>query len=450
MLSSLILRSTRVVTPEGVRPAAIEVREGRIVAVHAHDAVPAGLPVHEAHDAVIAPGLVDSHVHVNEPGRSEWEGFATATAAAAAGGVTTFADMPLNSVPATVSRRALGSKRAVAQGQCAVDVAFLAGIVPGPAYEWQPLLDAGVVGFKCFMVPSGVEEFGAVSEDDLDRALPVLARLGATLMVHAEWPGALLNAPLSTRRFAEWANSRPAASEAKAIEVVAALAARHGARVHIVHVSSAEGCRMIADAKARGVKISGETCPHYLTFTASDVPDGATVFKCAPPLRSGDDRDALWAALADGTLSQVVSDHSPCPPAMKALESGDFALAWGGIASLQLGLPAVWTAARERGVSLATLSQWMSTAPAALLGIGNRKGAIAAGRDADFVVWTPEATFTVDPGALLQKHPLTPYAGRTLHGVVHATYLGGTRVYTPGTGVTSRLGKLLYREVVLA
>lgn len=450
MLSSLILRSTRVVAPDGVRPAAIEVREGRIVALHDHDAAPLGLPVHEAHDAVIAPGLVDSHVHVNEPGRSEWEGFATATAAAAAGGVTTLADMPLNSVPATVSRRALGSKRAVAQGQCAVDVAFLAGVVPGPSFEWQPLLDAGVVGFKCFMVPSGVEEFGAVSEDDLDRALPLLARMHATLMVHAEWPAALLHAPLSTRSYTEWAASRPASSEAKAIEVVTTLAERHGARVHIVHVSSAEGCRVIAEARARGVRVTAETCPHYLTFTASDVPEGATVFKCAPPLRTSGDRDALWAALADGTLSQVVSDHSPCPPALKALESGDFSQAWGGIASLQLGLPAVWTLARERGVSLAMLSQWMSTNPATLLGLGNRKGSIAPGRDADFVVWTPESTFTVDAAALLQKHPLTPYAGRTLAGVVHATYLGGVRIYTPGTGVTSRLGRLLYREVVLA
>ncbi len=450
MLSSLILRSTRVVTPEAVRPAAIEVLEGRIVAVHAHDAAPSGLPVHEAHDAVIAPGLVDSHVHVNEPGRSEWEGFATATAAAAAGGITTFADMPLNSIPATVSRRALGSKRAVAQGQCAIDVAFLAGIVPSTGLEWAPLHDAGVVGFKCFLVPSGVDEFPAVTEADLERALPTLTRLGATLMVHAESPDALLNPPLSTRSHAEWAASRPAAAELRAIESVAALAERHGAQVHIVHVSSADGCRAIAAARARGVRITAETCPHYLTFTGDDVPSGATVFKCAPPLRTSTDRDALWAALADGTLSQVVSDHSPCPPAMKALESGDFAAAWGGIASLQLGLPVVWSAARERGVPFATLSQWMSAAPAQLLGLANKKGAIAPGRDADFVVWTPEATFTVEPKTLLQKHALTPYAGRSLAGVVHATYLAGTRIFTPATGVTSRLGRLLYREVVLA
>ena len=449
-MSTLILRSTRVVTPAGVRPAAIEVRHGRIAAVHAHDAVPAGLAVHEAHDAVIAPGLVDSHVHVNEPGRSEWEGFATATAAAAAGGVTTIADMPLNSIPATVSRRALGSKRAAAQGQCAVDVAFLGGVIPGPAFEWQGLHESGVVGFKCFMVPSGVDEFPPVSEADLERALPALARLNSTLMVHAEWPGLLLDPPLSARRFEDWAASRPAAAEERAIEVVAALAERHGAAVHIVHVSSAEGCRAVAAAQARGVRMTAETCPHYLTFTANEVPEGATVFKCAPPLRTAADRDALWAALAHGTLSQVVSDHSPCPPALKALESGDFALAWGGIASLQHGLPVVWTAARARGVPFERVLHWMSSAPAALLGLGARKGAIAPGRDADFVVWTPESTFTVDAAALLQRHALTPYLGRTLSGVVHATYLAGTRIYTPGTGVTSRLGRLLYREVAFA
>lgn len=449
-MNSLILRSTRVVTPEGVRAASIEVRDGRIVALHPHDAPPDGLGVHEAHDAVISPGLVDSHVHVNEPGRTEWEGFATATAAAAAGGVTTIADMPLNSIPATVHRRALGSKRAVAQGQCAIDVAFLAGIVPGSSLEWQPLFDAGVVGFKCFLTPSGVDEFPHVTESDLEQALPALARLHATLMVHAEWPSALGAAPLSTRRYAEWAESRPAAAESRAIEIVTALAERHGASVHIVHVSSEAGCAAIRSARARGVRVSAETCPHYLVFTAGDVPDGATVFKCAPPLRTAADREALWAALADGTLSQVVSDHSPCPPSAKALESGDFSAAWGGIASLQLGLPVVWTAARERGIPFETLSRWMSEAPARLLGIAGRKGAIAPGHDADLVIWTPEATFTVDPGTLLQRHALTPYAGRTLAGVVHATYLSGRRVFTPATGVTSRLGRLLYREVVLA
>ena len=326
-MDPLILCSTRVVTPEGVRPAAIDIRAGRIVALRPLDADLTGLPIHDAHDAVIAPGLVDSHVHVNEPGRTAWEGFASLTRAAAAGGVTTVADMPLNSIPATVNRSALGAKRAVAAGQCHVDVGFLAGVVPTkrPEVELAGLHESGVLGFKCFLVPSGVAEFAAASEADLDRALPVLAARDAVLMVHAEWPAALkpdaLNGP--TRQHAAWAASRPAAAEVEAIERLAALAERHGARVHIVHVSSAEGCRAIAAARARGVRMTAETCPHYLTFTGDEVPEGATEFKCAPPLRTAADRDALWEALLAGTLDQIVSDHSPCPPELKALDSGD-------------------------------------------------------------------------------------------------------------------------------
>ena len=454
-MNSLILCSSRVVTPEGVRPAGLEIRHGRIVALHDLEAWPTDLPIHDAHDAVLAPGLVDSHVHVNEPGRTEWEGFAHATRAAAAGGVTTLADMPLNSIPATVNRNALSGKRSAASGQCHVDVGFLGGVVPGRRLELEltGLHDAGVLGFKCFLAPSGVNEFAAVTEAELERALPRLAALGDTLMVHAEWPATLATSstPASTRSHAAWAASRPAAAEVEAIERIARLAERHGARVHIVHVSSAEGCRAIAAARARGVLMTAETCPHYLVFTGDDVPEGATEYKCAPPLRGAADRDALWAALEHGTLDQIVSDHSPAPTALKALDSGDFMAAWGGIASLQLGLPAVWTAARERGIPFARLSRWMSAAPARLLGLQARKGALAPGFDADVVVWTPEQTFTVDPAALQHRHPLTPYRGRTLHGVVHATYLRGRRVYAQGPeGLSGPFGQSIYPETILA
>ena len=469
-MSTLALRSNRVVTPHGVRAATLEVRDGIIVALHAHDHEPQGMPLHEAHDAVIMPGLVDTHVHVNEPGRTAWEGFLSATRAAAAGGVTTLVDMPLNSVPATVNRVALGTKRAAAQGQCAVDVGFLGGIVGGNVgdigstgvvaggvmagrpQEVTGLHDAGVLGFKCFLVPSGVDEFPPLGEADLAVALGSLAPLNALLMAHCELPGPLAAAPTptSTRRYAEYLATRPATAETAAIAMLLRLAEPRRARVHIVHLSSADSLPLIAAARARGVAVTAETCPHYLCFAAEDVPDGATEYKCAPPIRSRADREALWQALADGTIDQVVSDHSPCPPELKGRERGDFMAAWGGIASLQLGLPVVWTGMRERGVPFEQLAQWMGAAPARLVGLDHRKGAIAPGRDADFVVWSPEQEFTVRAEDLLHRHPLTPYLGRRLAGVVHATYLHGRRVFAQGAGVEGVHGRLLYREAVNA
>jgi allantoinase len=461
-LSTLALRSTRVVTPEGVRPATLEVRDGTIVALHSHDAVPAGVPLHEAYDAVIMPGLVDTHVHVNEPGRTEWEGFATATRAAAAGGVTTLVDMPLNSVPATLTRAALAAKRAAAAGKCAVDVGFLGGVVGAGSGERseaggndEPLAglhEAGVLGFKCFLVPSGVDEFPPVGEAELARALARLAPLNTVLMAHCELPGPLAAAPAppATRRYHAYLASRPAEAETAAVTLLLRLAEQHHARVHVVHVSSAGSLPLIAAARARGVAVTAETCPHYLTFTAADVPDGATEYKCAPPIRGDADRDALWRGLADGTLDQVVSDHSPCPPELKRREQGDFMAAWGGIASLQLGLPALWTGMRARGLPLERLAHWMSAAPARLVGLGHRKGAIAPGRDADLVAWSPEREFVVRAGDLLQRHPLTPYLGHTLAGVVLATWLKGERVFAQGSAVAGANGQMLHRETISA
>lgn len=450
-MSAWGLRSRRVLTPEGVRAALIEVRDGRIVALHAHDAPPAALAIIDVGDDVVMPGLVDTHVHVNEPGRTAWEGFASATRAAAAGGVTTLLDMPLNSIPATVSRAGFASKQSAAQGQCHVDVGFLGGVVPGREREIAGLADAGVLGFKCFLSPSGVDEFPCVGESELAAALPGIARLGAVLMAHAESPAVLAAAPapLATRHYAEYAASRPAAAETAAIALFLRLAQAHGARVHVVHVSSAESLPLIAAARANGVRVTAETCPHYLHFAAGDVPEGATEYKCAPPIRSAADRNALWAALADGTLDLVVSDHSPCPPAMKQRESGDFMAAWGGIASLQLGLPVVWSGMRTRGLPIERLAHWMCEAPARLAGL-SRKGRLAPGADADLVVWSPERTFTVRGSALHHRHPLTPYEGATLHGVVQASYLRGERVYDAQSGVREGLGRLLYREIVLS
>jgi allantoinase len=419
--SRTVLRARRAVVDGHEQPAAVVLEGPRIVAVLPADTPVAGGTVEEvvlADDEVLLPGLVDSHVHVNEPGRTEWEGFATATRAAAAGGITTIVDMPLNSLPPTVDVAALEVKRKAAAGQCAVDVAFWGGAVPGNLGDLRGLHDAGVVGFKCFMVDSGVPEFPPLL--DPEPALRELASFGALLIAHAE-DGALLT-DARGRRYADFVASRPGAAEDSAIARLIAAARTTGARVHVVHLSSAAALPMLAAARADGVAVTVETCPHYLALTAEEVPDGDTRFKCCPPVREAANREALWQGLADGVIDMVVSDHSPCTPDLKRLDSGDFGEAWGGIASLQITLPVVWSQARARGHDLADVVRWMATAPAHLTGLVG-KGRIAAGAAADLVVFAPDATFEV--GTLHHRNPLTPYTGRTLTGVVRSTWLAG-------------------------
>ena len=446
----LIVRGERVATVEGIRPAAVHIALGRIERVAGYDEPTGPAPVIDAGDAVVFPGLVDSHVHVNEPGRTDWEGFASATRAAAAGGVTTLVDMPLNSIPATTSVAALEAKRAAADAQCAVDVGFLGGVVPGNAGELRGLHYAGVLGFKCFLAPSGVAEFPPVSEPELRAALPVLAELSAVLMVHAELPHLLTQlAPgraSAPRHYSTWLRSRPEAAESEAVALLCSLADELGARVHIVHVSAAQSAAIIAAARRRRVRVTAETCPHYLTLHEGEIRDGATEFKCAPPIRDAANREQLWAALLRGDLDQVVSDHSPCPAALKHPDSGDFIAAWGGIASLELGLALVWTGARERGVPLERLTGWLCEGPARLVGLDSRKGRIAPGYDADLVVWRPEVEFTVNPLELRQRHPVTPYAGRRLAGRVEATYLRGEPAFRRGEPAGRPRGRLITRR----
>ncbi|HEV8629543.1 MAG TPA: allantoinase AllB [Thermoanaerobaculia bacterium] len=450
-MSALVVRGRRVVTPEGVRPASVHVAGGVIVAVAAYDdAGPSGAPRLEAGELLVMPGLLDTHVHVDEPGRTEWEGFRTATRAAAAGGVTTLVDMPLNSIPATTSVAAFQVKLAAAAGQLAVDVGFWGGVVPGNAGELRGLAEAGVFGYKCFLVPSGVAEFAAVTEADLRMAAPLLAELGLPLLAHAELPGpiAAVEAALagaSPRSHATWLASRPPAAEGEAVALLLRLARDYGLQVHVVHVSAREVLSPLRAARELGLPVTAETCPHYLTFAAEEIPDGATTFKCAPPIRERANNEALWRALEAGDLDLVASDHSPCPPAMKELTTGDFFRAWGGIASLELGLAAVWSGARRRGIAAEKLAQWMAAAPAALAGLAGRKGALAPGHDADLVLWDPEATFRVDPAALRQRHLLTPYAGRELHGVVVTTILRGEVVYDGGQLRGEPRGRILRR-----
>jgi allantoinase len=434
-------------TPDGLVPALIAVTDGKISGVHdrTEETTFAAVPVHRlAADEVLLPGLVDTHVHVNEPGRTDWEGFATATRAAAAGGVTTIVDMPLNSLPPTIDAASLELKRAAADGQCWVDVAFWGGAVPGNERQRAGLRTAGVRGFKCFLADSGVPEFPPLDRAGLRRAAAQLADLGGLLIVHAEdpaWLGALCGP--GGADYTAFLRSRPPQAETCAIQTVIETARHTGVRAHILHVSSADAIDLLAAARADGVAISSETCPHYLALAAEEVPAGATEFKCCPPIRDRANADRLWAGLLAGVIDCVVSDHSPCPPELKLIATGDFAAAWGGIASLQLSLPVVWTSGRERGCQLADLARWMAARPAELTGLAG-KGRIAVGCDADLVAFAPDAGFVVEPGMLEHRHKLTPYAGRRLTGVVRRTWLRGREIFGPDQAIAARpAGRLL-------
>ena len=441
-----IIRSKRVVTPLIIGPASIHISEGRIAAVRDWDDAPAGVPLHDAGHLVVMPGNVDAHVHVNEPGRTEWEGFETATQAAAAGGVTTIVDMPLNSIPPTTTLAGLGEKLDAAEGKCSTDVAFWGGVVPGNSSELAPMVERGVRGFKCFLIHSGVDEFPHVTEADLRIAMPEIARLGSVLLVHAELSGPIDAAAAELanndpRTYETFLRSRPPAAENEAIAMMIRLCRETGCRVHIVHLSSAEALPMLRNAKAEGLPITVETCPHYLTFAAEEVADGATHFKCCPPVRERANRESLWAAVADRTIDMVVSDHSPCTPALKLQESGDFLEAWGGISALQFGLAATWTNLRSRGLGISELTRLMSRSTAALARLEKSKGLIAAGYDADLVIWDPEAEFEVRPEMIRHRHKITPYDGMQLCGKVDTTYLRGRKIYASGTSTEKPYGK---------
>jgi len=428
------LRSRRVVTPEGVRAATVLVDAGTIAAVQAAtERLPAGLPVTDLGDHALLPGLIDIHVHANEPGRTEWEGLETATRAAAAGGITLFVDMPLNSAPVTTTVPALEEKIAAAHrpGALQADVGFWAGLVPGNAAQIAPLLDAGALGAKAFLVHSGIDDFPAATEADLRAAMPILAAYGAPLLVHAELPAPETTpfVPADPRAYRDYLASRPPDWELDAIRLVLDLCAEYRCRVHIVHLAAAEALPALVEARASGLPVTVETCPHYLHFDAAGIPDGDTRFKCAPPIRDAENRERLWEALRDGTIDLVASDHSPCPPAMKGLDHGDFFRAWGGIASLQLLLPVLWTGAAARGFDLSEMTRWLSAQPALLSGQAPARGAIVPGARADLVVFDPDAEFTVDGDRLYHRHPVTPYAGERLREIVEQTLLHGVSAY---------------------
>ena len=434
--------SRRVVTPEGIRPAAVLVRDERIETIVSPDQVPAGIEKGDFGESAILPGLVDSHVHINDPGRADWEGFETATRAAAAGGYTTLVDMPLNCLPATTTVAALEAKRKAAQGRCWVDWGAWGGVggdnqarvktadIPG-------LAAAGALGFKCFLIHPGIDGFTMVTEPELRDALPDVARTGLPLLVHAELPGPVEEATQRLRgedwsRYSTYLQSRPEEAELSAIRLLLSLCREYRFLLHIVHLSASQAIPELRAARAKGLHVTVETCPHYLHFCAEEIPDGATLFKCAPPIRSRQNREQLWQALQDGVIDLVATDHSPCPPAMKRIEEKNFSTAWGGIASLSVALPVMWTEASQRGFSLTDLTRWMSQNPAQLAGCDGRKGRIAEGYDADFVVFDAEAEFAVTEDRLYYRHPVSPYLGERLRGVVQATYLRGRPAFRNG------------------
>lgn len=456
MTVNQVFRGLRVVTPTGTRPATVHVRDGRIVRVGDHDDYVRDELAVDAGDRVLMPGVVDTHVHINEPGRTEWEGFDSATRAAAAGGITTLVDMPLNSLPPVTTAPGLMTKAETMEGRCAVDVGLWGGAIPdntrGDVAVLPELLGRGALGFKCFLAPSGVDEFPCLDVDDVRRALVRLHGTEAVFMVHAELPGPLEDAaramalespPPDSRAYSTWLRSRPPSAEDEAVAMLYRLCKEVGTPVHVVHLSSAGALETLARARDEGVPLTAETAPHYLHFTAEEVPDGATWYKCAPPIRDRGNRDRLWKALQDGLITMVVSDHSPCTPDLKRTDTGDFMAAWGGIAGLQFSLSAVWSEAHSRGIALERVVEWMCRAPARHAGLAGRKGAIAEGMDADLVVFDPDATFRVEAPFVHHRNKLTPYEGHELRGVVRSTYLRGAQV--SGAPTSPRSGRWITR-----
>jgi len=429
--------SKRIVTPLGTQDGALLVEDGKILAICQRTEVPINATIDDCGNDALLPGLVDTHVHINQPGRTEWEGFRTATRAAAAGGYTTLVDMPLNCLPETTTVAALEEKRSAAMGECFVDWAPWGGAVADNQPHILPLARAGVLGFKCFLIYPGCDGFTMIDQQQLEAALPSIAESGLPLLVHAELAGPIDAAMQALgksdwRSYATYLASRPDEAELEAIRLMIRLCRLNSFRLHIVHLSTAMAITEIKAARAEGLPITVETCPHYLHFAAEEIADGTTLLKCAPPIRSAQNRLALWHALGDGTIDMIVTDHSPCPPEMKRQDTGRFDQAWGGIASLSLALSIIHTECSSRGFSLEDIARWMSSAPAALAGLSHKAGTLEAGREANFIIFDTDTEFIVTADRLHYRHAISPYMGETMRGIVKQTYLRGESIYREG------------------
>jgi allantoinase len=437
------IKGNNILTSEGLQKAVVLLKNGLISDVLTDLPATIDAEVIDIHDKVLMPGVIDPHVHINEPGRTDWEGFDTATRAAITGGLTTLVDMPLNSSPVTTSAAAFDQKMAATTGQLHTNCGFWGGLVPGNTDEIEKLIAKGVLGFKAFLTHSGIDDFPNVAEADLRKAMPIIAKHGLPLLVHCELSTNEILATGDVRSYQNYLSSRPVEWEDKAIALLIRLCEEYNCRTHIVHLSSANSIEPIAKAKQKGLSLTVETAQHYLFFNAETIQDGQTQFKCAPPIREKENNDQLWIALRDGIIDFVATDHSPAPPDLKLLQRGDFMKAWGGIASLQLALPVLWTAARQRGFAITDIARWLSEKPAQLAGLSHRKGRIATGYDADLIVWDPQNSFTVSEEVLQHKHKMTPYLHKELYGVVEQTYLGGLKVFENGTISQLNAGKLI-------
>ena len=442
---NLAITSQRVITPQEERAAAILIRGEKILDIISISEIPTDCPVEDMGNNVVMPGLVDTHVHINEPGRTDWEGFETATKAAAAGGITTLVDMPLNCIPVTTTVDALNQKIVATQNQLWIDCGFYGGLIPDNIQDIEPLADAGVLGFKAFLSPSGIDEFPNILESHLREALPVLSKKGIPVLVHAELENGTAQSE-ENKTYKSFQDSRPKSWENNAIKLLIQLCKEYNARIHIVHLSSADILAEIAQTRNDGYPISVETRPHYLHFASENISDGDTRFKCAPPIWEGENRENLWRGLEKGMINFITSDHSPCTPELKNMKAGNFEKAWGGISSIQFTLPVIWSECKARGFSIDQLINWMSTAPAIFIGKDQQKGQISPGYDADLVCWNPDEKYIIQKEAIHHKNKLTPYEGESLYGVVNTTFLRGQKVYENGEFLGNPTGKIILKN----
>lgn len=448
-LDHFALQSNKVIINDNMVAACVEIKAGKIFAIHDFgeklDCV-----IDNLADNVLMPGLVDSHVHINEPGRTDWEGFNTATQAAAAGGITTLVDMPLNCIPVTTSKNNFEEKLDAVQDKLWVDCGFWGGVIPDNIDQLDELLAAGVLGVKSFLIDSGIDEFPAVKANDIRRALPILAKHDVPYLIHAELDcGDQTNVNIGVK-YQNFLNSRPKAWENNAVNLMVELATEAKElgltnKIHIVHLSSDEALNIIREAKKKGLNFTAETCPHYLTIAAENIPDGKTIFKCCPPIRDENNRQHLWQAIKEGIISFIVSDHSPCTPQLKEIDSGDLEKAWGGISALQFGLPLIWTEAKRQGLALVDIARLMSFETAKFAGLDDRKGQITVGYDADLVVFDENENFQISNEIIKHRHKITPYVGREVSGKIKTTYVRGHKVFDNDNFLNNPVGRPLLR-----